>query len=213
MMSLPTSIRSIRFSYQFLSLALLLVVASELAGCNGRRSTATVDYSNANSVSIILKEKLEENGIFPAQPEKMRRGSNIKLGDSKGRRFTRKETEEQYIHFRIDPSFKSRFLTNVSINIEFFDSKFGSFDLQYDGRDADVPDRSEKGKVALVVYQHGEYTASDEGVTFHGTLQWRTATFIIMDPRFENRQTGNADFRIRVTAPEIIIRKVALQRE
>ena len=113
----------------------------------------------------------------------------------------------------IDPSFKRTGITNARVEVDYFDSSIGSFDIQYDGWDYEAPDRSEKGSLRLVVYDQGAYISSEEKIIQQGTRQWQTAEFHLKNVRFANSQNGNADFRLRISCSEFFVRRVAVQLE
>jgi hypothetical protein len=192
------------------TLAVLMIV---FVGCGRNTLVTDTDFSGSNVVSIVLANPIEEHGLKLIEPGKEFRGTVAKMNGIDCLRFKRSATNGCFIWFRIDPSFKSRGLSNVTVSVEFFDASFGQLEIEYDGNDGDVPDRSEKGKLRLVVYQHGEYTASEEHVQLQKTQQWKTDVFHLRDVRFQNAQHGNADFRIRARAPEIFLRKLSLQQE
>ena len=84
---------------------------------------------------------------------------------------------------------------NVTVTVECLAAKPGTFDIQYDGGTADNP-----------------YTASENTVTLVGSGEWQTDTFELSDARFQNRQNGRADFRLRVNCPEFHVRRVTVTR-
>jgi hypothetical protein len=171
------------------------------------------NFGESNLVNAVLADPVEEYGLKLVEPDKKLRAASAKAGGSNCLRFKRAGTNEIFAVFRIDPSFKNGRLSNVTATVEFFDSTYGSIELEYDGNDWDVPDRSEKGKLGLVVYDHGEYTLAGEKIVLGKTLQWKTESFSLKDVRFHNSQHGDADFRLKANAPELILRKITLERE
>ena len=105
------------------------------------------------------------------------------------------ERPETYLYLQVDPTFKKRAPMNVTVTVECLAAKSGSFDIQYDGGTADNP-----------------YTASENTVTLVGSGEWQTDTFELSDARFQNRQNGRADFRLRVNCPEFHVRRVTVTR-
>jgi hypothetical protein len=192
---------------------LLVALVIAIAGCKDNSKRVESDYSNTNAVSITFDEPVKEMGLNLVEPERKHRGTSDTRDGIQCRRFRYPEEAEGYVYFRISPSFKAQGLTNVTVTLEYFDAHSGSFDIEYDGRRGDTPDRSEKGEVGLVAYMHGEYTLSKERVNLQLSKSWERATFVLEDVRFKNSQNGNADFRLRVLADEILLRKLIVDKE
>jgi hypothetical protein len=106
------------------------------------------------------------------------------------------ERPETYLYLQVAPAFKKRAPMTVSVTVECLAAQPGSFDVQYDGGTPDTP-----------------YTASADRVELSGSGEWQTETFEVDNARFQNRQNGRADFRLRVNCPEFYVRRVAVSRD
>ena len=106
------------------------------------------------------------------------------------------ERAETYLYLQLAPAFKKHLPTKVSVTVECLAAKPGTFDIQYGGGILDDP-----------------YTASAKTVTLNGSGEWQTQTFELSDTRFQNRQNGGADFRLRVNCPEFFVRRVTVSRD
>lgn len=190
----------------------LLWLAGCAAGCGKTPVAGTVDYSQANSVSALLENPVKEKGLHLVEAGKTNRTVATTLGGMKCRQLKHRG-HYGYIPFRIDPSFKRQGLTNVLVTVDYFDSSLGELDIEYDARESDTPDRGGKKSVRLVVYQHGEYTPTEEKSYLKKSQQWEQAKFHLTNVRFENSQDGNADFRLRISASEFNLRQISLQIE
>ena len=108
------------------------------------------------------------------------------------------ERGENYIYFAIDPAFKQTNHMTVRLEVEFYAPIRGSFDVQYDGW------KLQTGS--------GAYSDTPTGVAFDPLRTWTTVMLELPDARFENRQNGAADFRLRVLCSEFYVRRVAISR-
>jgi len=106
------------------------------------------------------------------------------------------ERPETYLYLQVDPEFKKHTPMMVTVTVECLAVKPGKFDVQYDGGTPDNP-----------------YTASPDWVGLSGSGEWQTETFELSDARFQNRQNGRADFRLRVNCPEFYVRRVTVDRD
>ena len=152
------------------------------------------DYTRDRSVSITLGSTNLEAGL-----------KLISGGDSRTEAVTMGNQEchqlatrsESYIYFAIDPVFKRGHGTNVMVQVEFFSSLRGSYDIQFDSWSEDRPDR-------------GIFQDTTTGVSFDPSPTWNTAVLEIKNGRFENRQGNGADFRLRVLCREFYVRRVVM---
>lgn len=106
------------------------------------------------------------------------------------------ERAETYLYLQAIPKFKSRKPMQLTVTVECLAAKPGAFDVQYDGGTPDDP-----------------YTASANRVELNGSGEWQTETFELSEARFQNRQNGRADFRLRVNCPEFYVRRVTVSRD
>jgi hypothetical protein len=103
------------------------------------------------------------------------------------------ERPETYLYLQVAPAFKKHMLITVKVIVECLAAKPGTFDIQYDGGTPDDP-----------------YTASANRAVLGGSGEWQTETFELSDARFQNRQNGGADFRLRVNCPAFHVRRVTV---
>jgi hypothetical protein len=181
-----------------------------LAACGPKSNHTRESFADTNSVCVIMAESLQENGLYFVGPER-ERAMKTRSNGIACRRFKSVGTNDIFIRFRIHSSFKSTGLTTARVTVEYCDAAFGAFDIEYDGREADSPDRSPKGMPTLIVYQHGEYTPAGQQTFLEKTLKWRSAEFTLKNVRFENSQQSNADFLLRINASEFLLRSVSLR--
>ena len=106
------------------------------------------------------------------------------------------ERPETYLYLQVAPAFKKHMSTRVTVTVECLAAKPGTFDVQYDGGISDDP-----------------YTASAKTVALGGSGEWQTETFELSDARFQNRQNGRADFRLRVNCPTFHVRRVTVTKQ
>jgi hypothetical protein len=191
----------------------ILFVAGFMLGCERSPLVVNEDYSSPNCVNAGLAKRIEARGLHLVSPGKDDPLSATEVGKLPCHSLTVKPGKVAYIGFRVDPVFKRRGLTNVAVTIDYFDDTFGNFGIEYDGFDAQAPDRSEKGELRFVVYHHGEYTQAPETVTLECSRGWRTATLHLRDVRFQNSQDGNADFRLKISGRRFFLRRVTLCAE
>ena len=106
-----------------------------------------------------------------------------------------------YIYFLIDDNFLVGGNNEVWIVMEYFDSEANPGDLidcQYDSNGAGDVDGA---------YSGGQFGAFDL-LAREGTNEWRFHTWHITDGRFENRQNGGSDFRLRSSESTLAINRV-----
>jgi hypothetical protein len=104
-----------------------------------------------------------------------------------------------YFYFALDPAFKKGDLKNIRVDVDYFDSQRGFLSLQFDG--------SKTWQIPNAAYANADHIV---GLTASKT--WKNAAFHIQDATFANAQTGQADFRLRVSSPELHIRQVRVMR-
>jgi hypothetical protein len=141
-----------------------------------------------NEIGIALGTKDQANGL-----KRIDQGDGKSVAANAGGSPCRllEKRPETYLYLRVDPAFKKRTPMAVTVTVECLAAKPGTFDVQYDGGTPDDP-----------------YTASAKTVTLAGSGEWQTETIELNDARFQNRQNGGADFRLRVNCPEFSVRRV-----
>ena len=85
------------------------------------------------------------------------------------------------------------------VEIEYLDSGFGSFALEYDSIDPGASVRE------------GAFKPLGQSVACGDTGKWKTTTLKINGGRFANRCNGG-DFRLAVTGGDLAIRRVTAKR-
>ena len=106
-----------------------------------------------------------------------------------------------YIYFQIDDTFLVGGNNEVWIVMEYFDSVANPGDLidcQYDSNGEGDVNGAYRGA------QFGAFPGLARG----GTNEWLFYTWHIIDGRFENRQNGGSDFRLRSSESTLAINRV-----
>lgn len=107
------------------------------------------------------------------------------------------DSKQRYL--AIDPAFKDTNWMDVLVTVEFYAPERGLFDIQYDGRKATAGS--------------GAYSDTPAGIQFDGAKYWNKGAVVARGARFENRQNGAADLRLRVLCREFYVRRVSVSRE
>ena len=148
---------------------------------------------NHNKIGITLGPKDQSNGL-----RRIDQGDGKSMAANAGGSPCRllEERPETYLYLQVAPAFKKHMSTRVTITVECLAAKPGTFDVQYDGGISDDP-----------------YTASAKTVVLGGSGEWQMETFELTDARFQNRQNGRADFRLRVNCPAFHVRRVTVAKQ
>jgi hypothetical protein len=160
------------------------------------------DFSKTNSVTIDLTQEANEGGLKHLHLEKDGRTTLMGINGAPCRCLNMPERSTAYLYFIVDPTFKENDITNVRIDVEYFDGpegSLGSFNIHYD-----ATGMRESGEPA--------YTRTQQSGRLRGTKTWRTASFEIRDAAFQNSQNSGADFRIVVSPAEFCVRRVTVTR-
>ncbi|MBI2301745.1 MAG: hypothetical protein HYU66_22815 [Armatimonadetes bacterium] len=104
-----------------------------------------------------------------------------------------------YLYFAVHDAFYRAGRGPLTLAVEYLDSGGGRFGLQYDSTDAAAP-------------HEGAYKDAPETVTRANTGQWRTARWTLADARLDNRQNGDADFRLFNPGGDLYVRAVRLRK-
>ncbi len=104
---------------------------------------------------------------------------------------------ETYLLLDVDDAW-ARGTAMLEADVEYFEGPYGYFNLQYDSTDADG------------IYKS---TSSTQLLNSNG---WKSWTFFLLNPAFENRQNAGADFRIRFSPQgheaDLYLRRIRLRR-
>jgi hypothetical protein len=102
---------------------------------------------------------------------------------------------ENDLYLAIDSAFKDTNWMDVLVAVEFYAPERGLFDAQYDGR------KPTAGT--------GAYSDTPAGIQFDGVGYWNKGAVVARGARFENRQNGGADLRLRVLCRDFYVRRVS----
>jgi hypothetical protein len=155
-------------------------------------------FTDARMVSVLLRERNVESGLFQIEHEDGRTEPALR-GGAACRKVVPNAFGGHYIYFRIDDSFKWGENLLAEVEVEYFDGAGGSFVLQFDGSDLNAP------------FQ-GAYSSHLLRVPLAGSQTWKTARFKLAGARFLNRQNGGADFRLAPTTTDFFVRAARVIR-
>jgi hypothetical protein len=194
-----------------LPLLAALAMLRPSAGVSQDNLLKPTDFSNTNFVSVSLGEgpgsvDNGENGL--RHPGGAGGDSRTTFTSMEGVPCRCLDTTVQkfpkaYFRFNIDPTFKGEEVSNVKIDVEYFDGfegHAGVFGLQYDATGV--------GKGLEPKNQ-----ACYPNVPLRGSSKWLKATFHIKDATFKNSQTGGGDFRLWASPPELCVKRVTVTLE
>lgn len=177
----------------------------ELTGLYARRfkegwqpPRPTGPYADATSLSVVLGPTNQSAGLTLLESQDGRTRAVSDAG-RKGRGIVRQTNLHPYIYFAVDDSFKQADEMDLVVTVEYLDVARGEFLVEFDGSNLEAPFA-------------GAYSPSAEVVALQGDQQWKEARFRLERARLLNSQNAGADFRIAVSAPDFIVRKVTLAR-
>ena len=109
------------------------------------------------------------------------------------------QNNKRFAHFDVDERLAERFKNKkLIVEVDYCD-KTGSLFVEYDSLDSALG-------ATEPVYKH------TDSIVMQNTGEWKTATFVIENPRFGNRQHIGADFRVTVNQREqLYVSKVSLR--
>jgi hypothetical protein len=175
-----------------------LMVALLVGGC-AKKPTGP-DYSGASELSIVLAEKPVDKGLSLAEPNNDTALVLKKIAGQDCATIQSKSGEDDYIAFKIAPSFKKELAMNLKVTVEYYDIERGSFWIDYDGW---APHNDKEGA----------YIASEQKTKLTGNpTVWLKATFILPKARLRNRQSDGGDFRIHAGRAQMYIHAVTVER-
>lgn len=171
------------------------------AGCGQKSGSKGPDFSQANSVSVLLGEPDLEHrtGVNHAYWQRDGRTTTTTLEGKPCRHLKVDKKDMAYLYFSLDPSFKKNGLKDVLIELEYFDAQPGTLGLDFDATKTQrVPNAA--------------YVSSGSPVRMAGSKRWQMAAFRVHNASFSNAQNGKSDFRFRVSPPELYLRRVVVTR-
>jgi glycoprotein endo-alpha-1,2-mannosidase len=126
------------------------------------------------------------------------RTTAVEVGGVAARKTVRGVSDHKYMYFDV----ADQFLYDISgqeleVLVEFLDSGYGSFQVQYDSH-------NQAGAL------QGAYTNTPP-VRLQDSGEWRVAHIKLLDARLANRQNGGTDFRLYAGTGELIVRSVYLR--
>src|SRR5437899_727932 len=86
-------------------------------GCEEKPPARPLDFSQANSVAAIFGDRIVEKGLHLVETGKNSPSTRSDKAGVKCRRFRKSGTNEIYIPFAVDSSFKLTALTNVDLTV------------------------------------------------------------------------------------------------
>ena len=155
-------------------------------------------YTGAPAVSISLAARNEERGLRWIDNEDGH-ATPATAGGLACRAAQPVPGRGHYLYFAVDDSFKTAAPAAFTAEVEYFDAAPGTLALEFDGSDANAP-------------FNGAYSSAPEAVKLKGSRTWKSASFTLKDARFLNSQNSRADFRLAITAPQFMARRVTLTR-
>ena len=155
-------------------------------------------FTGAKSVNIVLDATNRERGLRQIDNADGRSASLVIAGHA-GRASKAAPNSGCYLYFAIDESFKWADVMNARIEVEYFDAAPGALGLEFDGSDETAPFA-------------GAHTRCSQRINLAGSRTWKTATFELTGGRFLNGQNRDADFRLVIEAPELVVRQVSVLR-
>jgi hypothetical protein len=196
--------KRMRKHHPFCSATLILIFAL-LSLCLAS-SQDDLDFSKTNSVTILLAEadSLPGHGLEMPCRHAAARSTVINVEGVPCRylHLTDEGYSKGYFCFRIDPTFKTRDVKKVKVEVDYFDGfagQLGVFGVQYDATGSDGP--------------NPKYKQVYPNVPVRGSKKWLKATFHINDAVFQSSQNGEADFRLWASPPELCVSRVTVTLE
>jgi len=178
---------------------LLLLSMTAVISCGKKGSDLPVDYSSSNQVRIVFGKATRDSGLRQAKVDHDGITAPDRIGGLQCHLAKAGAWNAGYIYFIVDPTFKRTPCRHVSVNVHYFDSVPGYFELQYDGMNPLAPG-------------NGAYTACPKRVVLNGAQEWKVEEFVLRDVRFQNSQNGNADLRLHFKAPDFRVYNVTVAR-
>jgi Domain of unknown function (DUF5010) len=160
-------------------------------------TTVTGQYTGATRVEVSLGERDREQGLRRVEAaDGLTTPLKVKGLDARAT-LPPQAGRGRYVYFAIDDSFKRPAPMDVTVEVEYLDRGEGRFSVDYDSCD-------------LSAWLDGAYKRSPTSVTLTGSETLKRATFSLTDARFANSQNADADFRIAVEAPGLVLGRVAV---
>jgi hypothetical protein len=160
-----------------------------------------IDFASSNTLSILLGEPDQEGaqGLFHIASEKDGLTACTNLQGTPCRYLTMEKRPWAYYYFILDRSFKQSDARNVDIEIESFDERPVTLNLEFDAsKTRNIP--------------NSVYATASPTVRLTGSGEWHTNTFQVRNATFGNAQNAGADFRLTVRPPTLHVRRVTVTR-
>ena len=166
------------------------------------------DFSNTNTVSLLLAaaeraDGRQGDGLEHAywQADGRTTLMNVQGVPCRCLHLTAERFPKGYLYFTMDPTFKTEEVEKVKIEVEYFDGfdgQAGVLGLQYD---ATLSENRGPNPAFKPCYPN---------VPLRGSQKWLKATFHVNDGSFQNSQSGQADFRLWASPPEVCVKRVTV---
>ncbi|MFQ5942325.1 MAG: bifunctional serine/threonine-protein kinase/ABC transporter substrate-binding protein [Anaerolineales bacterium] len=156
-------------------------------------------FASAQAISVNLGLADAEHGLAQLELGGDGRTKLAAIGNREARVTAPNGTPGRFIYFQVDPSFIFRQETAVLVSVEYFDAGSHVFGLDYDSTDF--------SSALSGAFKH------TENVQLENSNKWRTATFVLEDAYFADRQHRAADFRIHAGGDnDLYINQVTVAR-
>jgi hypothetical protein len=148
-------------------------------------------YASSNSVSIGFQDKPAEHGLTLLQND-----DGVTAPVAGGIQLS--GPHSRYIYFAVDDSFKDGGMMDLILEVDFSSHAAGALAVEYDGSDSSAP-------------FNGAYTGSATVKVSADGLR-KKEKFRLPRARLQNSQNVGADFRLDITADNLVIHSLNLSR-
>ena len=155
-------------------------------------------FSGTPAVAVVLGVSNGESGLRQIENDDGRT-EPVAIAGHAGRASQATPHVGRYLYFGIDETFKWGETMNADIEVEYFDAAPGVLGLEFDGSEA-------------AAGWAGAYTRCPQSIRLAGDKAWKTARFELAGARWLSRQNGDADFRLVIAAPALVVRQVSVRR-
>jgi hypothetical protein len=157
-------------------------------------------YTDARQVSIDLGAENKEDGL-----KLVRLGDGLNEPAERGNRWGRRtaanaDSAARYLYFDVYEDFIYSQPSQVEIAIDYFDEGTAPIALQYDSTE------DKDGHSMAAIYKHMPVAK------LQNTLTWRTASVLLPDARFGNRENLGTDFRLHIEGADLTVARVLVRK-